>query len=67
MQMRIVIKTVCDHTSSEDGRAAGEAVTLASLSLYSDIVVLSAWENSRQKGLDCTVNLHIAKAPCYCY
>lgn len=46
MQMYIVINTVCDHTSSEEGRAAGDAVTLASLSLYSDIVVLSAWESS---------------------
>lgn len=30
-----------DHTCFEEGRAAGDAVTLAALSLYSDIVVLS--------------------------
>jgi len=52
-----------DHTSSEGGRAAGAAETLAASSLDSDIVVLSTWQSGCQKGLACIVDLQISEAP----
>lgn len=41
-ELKLMCVVVWDHTSVEEGRTAGDAVTLAALSLYSDVVVLSA-------------------------